>query len=409
MTSADATQRTFQCERFRALASGIIETAGTTFLLLIAVRWFQAGSTTKALIACGGSLGLLLSPVVVFLVEKLRCRTAAAASLVAAFGAGCFLVMALFQNIVVFTGGSVLAMAASSAIIPLLTQIYQENYPAETRGRLFSQTLMIRIGATIFFSEFAGRALTHDLSHFTWLLLSFATAFALASFCLARCPSKVLVSSGASHPFRGLRFVASDRVFRQTLLCWMLMGFANLMMLPMRIEYLANPRYNLALTVSQIALLTGVIPNCARLLLSPVWGWLFDHANFFALRMTLNIGFALGILAFFTSTDLWGLFLGAVIHGISNAGGDVAWSLWVTKFAPENRVADYMAVHTFFTGIRGVLAPIVGFHAITSMSFSTLGILSALLIAAATAILLPELKHGRKAQPATALVEEISD
>ncbi|NDF01570.1 MAG: hypothetical protein EB034_25395, partial [Verrucomicrobia bacterium] len=48
--------------------------------------------------------------------------------------------------------------------------------------------------------------------------------------------------------------------------------------------------------------------------------------------------------------------LGAVIFGVSNAGGDVAWSLWVTKFAPPERVADYMSVHTFFTGVRGVAA-----------------------------------------------------
>ncbi len=407
MTSAEATQRTFACERVRALASGIIETAGTTFLLLIAVRWFQAGATVKALIACGGSVGLLLSPLVVFVVESRRWKTASAASWVAGIGAACFLLMAIFQNIVVFTAGGIVAMAASSAMIPLLTHIYQENYPAHSRGRLFSQTMMIRIGATIFFSEFAGRVLTQDLRHFTWLLVVFAAAFALASICLGRCPSGRLASTGVSHPFRGLRFVASDRVFRQTLICWMLMGFANLMMLPMRVEYLANPKYNLSLTVSQIALLTGVIPNCARLLLTPVWGWLFDHANFFALRMALNVGFALGILAFFTSTDLWGLFLGAVIHGIANAGGDVAWSLWVTRFAPEGRVADYMSVHTFFTGIRGVLAPIVGFHAIASLSFGALGIMNALLIVGATMILLPELKHGHRGKPANALIDEV--
>jgi len=78
----------------------------------------------------------------------------------------------------------------------------------------------------------------------------------------------------------------------------MLMSFANLMMLPLRVEYLANPDYGQALSVGAIALLTGVIPNIARLILSPL-GYLFDHMNFFALRVTLNIGFAIGILTFF--------------------------------------------------------------------------------------------------------------
>src|SRR5213078_1506595 len=81
----------------------------------------------------------------------------------------------------------------------------------------------------------------------------------------------------------------------------------------------------------------------------------------FALRMTLNFGFAVGILTFFVSNSFAGLIIGAIIFGISNAGGDVAWSLWVTKFAPPGRVADYMSVHTFFTGVRGVLAPLAAF------------------------------------------------
>ena len=78
------------------------------------------------------------------------------------------------------------------------------------------------------------------------------------------------------------------------------MGFANLMMLPLRVEYLANERYGLALSTSTIALLTGVIPNLARLVVSPLWGRLFDQINFFLLRIILNLGFALGILTFFT-------------------------------------------------------------------------------------------------------------
>ena len=157
----------------------------------------------------------------------------------------------------------------------------------------------------------------------------------------------------------------------------MLMGFANLTMLPLRVEYLANPKYHLGLSVGRIAFLTGVIPNLARLVLSPIWGHLFDQMNFFSLRITLNVGFAVGILAFFMSDSLTGMVCGAIIYGISNAGGDVAWSLWVTKFAPQERVADYMAVHTFLTGVRGVMAPLFAFYLVSQVSVTTLAWLSA--------------------------------
>jgi hypothetical protein len=77
--------------------------------------------------------------------------------------------------------------------------------------------------------------------------------------------------------------------------------------------------------------------------------------NFFVLRITLNLGFALGAVSFFVGGTMPWLVGGAIFFGVSNSGADVAWSLWVTKFAPPDRVADYMSVHTFFTGVRGVV------------------------------------------------------
>jgi MFS family permease len=172
------------------------------------------------------------------------------------------------------------------------------------------------------------------------------------------------------------------------------MGFANLMMLPLRIEYLASPRYHLELRPDTIALLTGIVPNIARLLLSPVWGWLFDRANFFVVRICLNVGFALGIASFFMSDTMTGLVLSAIVFGVSVAGGDVAWSLWVTKIAPPPRVADYMSVHTFFTGVRALIAPVIGFAVGARWSITATARMATAKILGATLMLVPEVKHG---------------
>jgi MFS family permease len=153
----------------------------------------------------------------------------------------------------------------------------------------------------------------------------------------------------------------------------------------------------------------GVIPNIARLILNPVWGWLFDRMNFFVLRLTLNVGFALGILSFFVSGSVAGLVAGAVFFGISNSGADVAWGLWVTKFAPPERVADYMSVHTCFTGLRGVVAPVVAFYLVSDLPLNVLGWVSVGLIAIGSAFLVPEIKFGKAARPGPTLVEEISE
>jgi len=404
------TRTTYLYELGRSATAGILETAGSTFLLTIAVKHFSAGALAKATVAGSGSLGLLLSPLVVSIVTSRGWPTSFAASHVVAIGAISFLLAALVPTLPVFIICSVFGMATSAAVIPLLTQMYQDNYPEKERGRLFSRTVMVRIAMAAVFSKIAGDALDGHIGQYRWLMLVFAVALGVASFCLSRCPTEpILHDGGAAHPFRAMRFVRDDALFRRTLICWMLMGFGNLMMLPLRIEFLANPKYNQTMGVEMIALLTGVIPNLARLVLSPIWGHLFDRMNFFVLRVTLNIGFGIGILTFFMSDTLAGMVTGAIVFGISNAGGDVAWSLWVTKFAPPGRVADYMSVHTFLTGVRGVLAPLFAFYFATKLSMGLLAGISSGLIVLATLLLLPEIKRGRKARRGSALVEEVSE
>jgi MFS family permease len=409
VVQGNRTETTYLYERWRSVGAGVLETAGSTFLLLIAVRYFHAGALAKGLIASGGSVGFMLGPVVVTFVARHRWNSSQAASVMSFFGAAVFLLMAVIPLLPIFVAGSIIGMTATSAAIPLLTQIYHENYPERRRGKLFSRTIVIRIGVAASFSYVAGQAFSGRIERFQILLLIFAAAFGMMGVCLRQIPSNVLNTAEGSHPFRALRFAYIDRLFRRTLICWMLMGFANLMMIPMRVEMLANPQYGISMSVGQIALLTGVVPNLARIVLSPIWGWLFDRANFFVLRVTLNIGFGIGILTFFTSDDLPGLVAAAIVFGISNAGGDIAWSLWVTKFAPENRVADYMSVHTFFTGVRGVLAPLTAFQLAKTLSLTTLGIVSAILILIATLLLIPEIRFGRRARKAEALVEEVSE
>lgn len=414
LTARERKETTYRYERWRATATGVLEAAGMTFLLLIAVRHFEAGPLAKALIGSGASLGLLLGPWLVSRVQGLQWPAAFAASRVSLVGATLFLLIALFPIEPVYVIGSALALGCASIVVPLMTQVYQENYPERERGRLFSRTVVIRIATVAVFSFLAGHFLSGNMARFRWLLFLFAGAFVLAGFCQSRCPSRPLTKAGGTHPFRSLRFVRDDRLFRVTLIAWMLMGFGNLMTVPLRVEYLANPTYGwewkgAPLTAGMIALLTGVLPNTARLMLNPFWGWAFDRMNFFVLRITLNLGFMLGILAFFTSGTFTGLVAGAFIYGTAHAGGDVAWSLWVTKFAPPERVADYMSVHTFFTGVRGAIAPLVAFQLVGILHITLLGWISGGLIVTATALLVPQIPHGRRSRPTSALTEEVMD
>lgn len=388
---------TYRLEKWRAIPNGVLETAGGTFLLLIAVQAWQTGAIEKALIAAGGNIGLLLTPLVVQLVERRRWQISHSASAIASLGALAYALAAIFPVLAVYVLGAIVGIACLSALTPLVIQMYQDNYTPSQRGHFYSRTTVIRVAAAAIFAELAGRLLTDDIAAFRWLLVVFAACFALSALLLRAVPSRPLAVLESSNPLRGLRYLRDDRVFRTTMIVWMLMGFANLMMAPLRIEYLANPAYGLTLTAQEIALLTVIIPAIVRLVLSPVWGWLFDRMNFFLLRITINLAFAVSILVFFTGNSWQGLIAGAVVFGVATSGGDLAWSLWVTKFAPPHLVADYMSVHTFFTGVRGVLAPLLAFQLVTRLSIADIGIICTVLIVGASLLLAPELFRYRAA------------
>ncbi len=403
---ARITALTSRYDQLRAVPQGIIEAASTTFLLLIAVKALNADPTSKALIAAAGNVGLLLSLWLVPAAEQLGRPVMQVASWLMLGGAVAMLLVAAVPVVPLLVLATLVGIGAANAIIPLMTSIYQDNYPPRMRGRLVSRAFVIRVIAASVCAELGGRLLTEDIANFRWLLLCFGLAFGAAAYCLARIPSQAL--RRASLRFTGqsalgatfwgaldsLRYVRADRTLRWMLLSWMLMGFANLMMLPLRVEYLANPRYGLALSPQQIALYTLLIPGLVRLLLSPLWGRLFDRMDFFAMRITLNTGFALSILSFFTGTSQFGLALGAIIFGASAAGGELVWNLWVTKFAPPERVAEYMSIHTFFTGVRGVLAPLVAFQLTQQLSISQIALICAGLIGLASVILVPESRRN---------------
>ena len=128
---------------------------------------------------------------------------------------------------------------------------------------------------------------------------------------------------------------------------------------------------------------------------SPFLAKLFDEINFIVLRMILNVTFAVGIGLFFLTREPWVIGLGSALIGIAFGGGTIAWTLWVTKYAPPGKVAAYMSVHVALTGIRGTIGPMVGFWAVGHIGPTNIGLVSFALMILATVMLIPEIKHGK--------------
>jgi MFS family permease len=385
-------RRTFQLEKLRAVGTGVIETAGATFLILIAERWFAAGPTAKSLLLASGSLGLLLTPLVLMWAAKRTGGAGKSASLLYLVAAAAVLSATLAgdRHIALYVTGCLVGFVFVSGANPLFATIYEANYRADRRGDLFARNIVIRILANVSFACIAGQLLEEDISSWRWIMAAYAAALVVGAFCLRSGPPAPVQTSEGTHPLRAFKYVRDDRIFRLTLVSWMLMGFANLAMNALRVEYLASKDYGMHLEALSVALLTSIVPNIARLAFTRIWGRLFDRMNFFTLRILLNTGFMLGILSFFTGAGLPGLYTGAVLFGISNAGADLAWSLWVTKVAPPALTAEYMTVHTFLTGIRGIIAPFAAFYMAASFGIGVTAVCMAGLILAASLVLARE-------------------
>ena len=381
----------------RAIPSGLELPLETSVLLTIAIKQFGASGLAKGCVASAAEIGLLFSPFVTSLTRRFGRSIMKTASAIVALGMIGF-GSATLGNLWLMVIGSIVGVASLSAIVPLTTLTYDRNFPVATRGKRVAWGMALRVGVSAISGLVMGSFLKAHLDRWAVVVGVGAVAAALQVVLLRLIPSAPLehVSGVRNRPWPHFELLKTDRQLRLTITAWMLMGFGNLMLLPLRVEYLAQPKYGIRADADKIVLLTVVVPAIVRLLCIPMFGWIFDRLSFFASRILVNLLFAVYVGAFFTGRSDVGLYLGAVALGVGGAGGDLMWTLWVTKFSPPDRVADYMGLHTFFTGIRGVLAPLLAFAVIAHLPISVVAIISALLMVAASLVLVPEARAERR-------------
>ena len=392
---AERSRITFRYDRIRGACAGILETGIFTFVLVVAIRYFDAPQSVKALISGATSLRLLLTPLSLFAVARAGWNAARAGATNLTVGAVFLGAAALAPNVWIFVPTMVFASMLVAQQSPLLVHIYTSNYAPSRRGRMLSSSIVLSLVTAMAFSTLGGRALDHDIGAYRVLFLVMCAAALVAGWAISRMPARPFSSERSSNPLAALRYAKDDKVFGSMLVVWMLMGFGNLIMLPLRVEYLANPEFGINASNTQIALVTAVVPSVVRLCTTHLWGSFFDRYNFFIIRTVLNGFFLVAILTFFSTRNILVIGAAGALIGMAMAGGNIAWNLWVTKFAPPDRTSDYMSVHTFLTGVRGVIAPFFGFWLIVRLNPLATACIGAGLIALSM-ILLDPLRRKHK-------------
>lgn len=371
---------TYRYEIWRSPFTGIITEGWQTFALLVAIRVFEAPELFKSFIASANAIGNLLTPLALYLVSRtLRTSSQLLIYLWAATGAT-FIGAAFWPGLWGFAFWIVLGQLIAAQTAPFILLIYSQNFRHTERGSKLSFAFMITALSGALFCLLAGRLMDIHIGWYRPLYLVMAGAGFTAAALYRKVPSAPPESRQIAHPLRNFKYIFTDKLFGRLLLSWKFMGLANLMMIPLRVEYMANPAYGMNFSNEKIALVTVFLPAIARMLSTHLWGRLFDRVNFLTLRTIVNAIFLVSILLFFNTHSFFWLCVSALLIGMAFGGGGVMWTLWVTKIAPPEKVPAYMGIHVSLTGLRGVIAPFLGFYLIAHFSPPNVSYVAAVLI-----------------------------
>lgn len=393
-TQNDRAAITYRFDVLRAPFYGILEAGWGTFALVIAIRHFEAPETYKAFIAGAWPMGFLLTPLTLYILAKLRSRPSLASGFMFALSALLMIGATLVQSLSLFTLFIITSQMATGQQGPLALQIYAENYAPSERGSRMTTPFILTALSAILFSLLGGWLLDASIRYYQILFTIMVLAAAASAWATCKIPSAPLSTEHVGNPWQNISLIWKDRFFGYLLSSWMLLGLGNLITMPIRIEYLANPDYGINADNTTIAFLLLVVPASARILSTKMWGRVFDKLHLITTRNLLNIFFLLGIGGFFFTKNLVILTFAMILVGLATGGGKIIWSLWVTKIAPEEKASSYMTIHMALTGIRGTLAPFIGYWILSRSAPTHVAIVGMILIA--LSIVLFELVRSHK-------------
>ena len=396
LTTSELHRKTYKYDLWRGFFEGVLSSGIQTFALFIAIRYYNAGEGLKSLIAAAPFIGMILSLPLVHYTAGKGLKKSWCSAVPSALASVCLIIAAWIPSLEFYALMITISYICRSAAIPYLTSIYSDNYPHLKRAASFSKPLLLTVAISSLFGLAGSLLLEMNIIYFNWVFTVVGICALAKAWAISSMPSKVIEKTSHSHPFGNFKYTITDREFGYVLLTWFIMGFANLWVLPLRVDYIASTTYGIEASPVIVALIITVIPETIRFLFIPFWARLFDRMNFIVLRMILNVLFGIGIALFFISKNLLVIGTGSALIGLAFAGGSIAWALWVTKYAPSGKVSAYMSVHVCLTGIRGTIGPIIGYWAAAQVGATMTGWISCGLMILATVMLLPEIKHGRK-------------
>jgi hypothetical protein len=142
--------------------------------------------------------------------------------------------------------------------------------------------------------------------------------------------------------------------------CMMVLGSGNLMYPAPLILIMTR---DLGIDSFSQVLVTAALPTLIVPFSVRIWARSLAGEHVIGFRRRNSRWYALAIAVAIVGVLLQAepvLWLSAVVLGMAIGGGMLGWNLGHNDFAPEERVADYLGLHVSLTGLRGLIAPLIG-------------------------------------------------
>ena len=401
LEKGELTRLTYRYDIIRMFFGGVDEII-ISLGILIAIRGFPSEHLSqetlivlKPLIVSSIFFGMLLVP----LSTAFSARTGWRASSVAAFfvGSGGVLICltSLANSIVSF----IVCLAFSKMVlmqeIPNVSKIYASNYHPRERGRRVGTALIASGLGTALVAYLAGKVLDINFQYFHAVFMGMGLMLIVNSLVLYQIPSGPLGDSKRIGILDSFACLKGDLSFAIALFSSIFMGLGGIMIWFMRVEYLADTSSGFQLSNFEISAIVIVVPQLFRVLTLPLTSFLFDRLHYVLWRWIFVIAGLGSVALLFYSQSLPLIYLSSALFGFTLGGFQINQAIWFVKLAPQDKVPHYSALNAFLTGIRGSIAPFLGYYISTYYGFTSMANFSILMIFLSGLIILFLMKEKR--------------
>ncbi|MEN0020282.1 MAG: MFS transporter [Planctomycetota bacterium] len=264
-----------------------------------------------------------------------------------------------------------LSRACWSGIMTIRSTIWKANYPDGARARLTGKFATVQVVSMALLS--IGLAVAMEQAEWAFrVLLPIGCVMGLVGrqlWCsmpvrherqLLRDELQAGDKGPSFNPVAMVRILAGDRSFAVFMLFQFLLGLGNITSMGL-VAVVLRERFGVEYLEGM--LINTAVPLVLMASTVPLWAKFVDRVHIVEFRAVHSWVFVVALLAMswgLHTDQLWLVFAFAAIKGIAFGGGALAWTLGHLDFAPPGQVSNYMGVHVTLTGVRGVLAWVVG-------------------------------------------------